>query len=79
VDKIKSGQWLAYRDDHELLIDGGEIAMFATREEAQRATDATFATVIRTPRRSTMAFRGLPTNGGLTEGRPPNDININTR
>jgi hypothetical protein len=40
VDKIKPGQWLAYRNGHELLIDGGQIAIFATCEEAQRAADA---------------------------------------
>jgi hypothetical protein len=40
VDKIKPGQWLAYRNGHELLIDGGKIAIFATCEKAQRAADA---------------------------------------
>ena len=39
VDEIKPGQWLIYRNDHELLIDG-KIAIFATCEEAQRAADA---------------------------------------
>ena len=39
VDQIKPGQWLTYRNDHELLTDG-KIAIFATCEEAQRAADA---------------------------------------
>ena len=39
VDEIKPGQWLAYRNDHELLIDG-KIATFAAREDAQAAADA---------------------------------------
>jgi hypothetical protein len=39
VDQIKPGQWLAYRNDHELLIDD-KIAVFTTCEEAQRAADA---------------------------------------
>ena len=40
VDKIKPGHWLAYRNGHVLLIDGGKIAIFATCEKAQRAADA---------------------------------------
>jgi hypothetical protein len=40
VDKIRPGQWLAYRNGHELLIDGGKIAIFATCKEAQLAADA---------------------------------------
>jgi hypothetical protein len=31
---------VAYRNGHELLIDGGKIAMFATCKEAQRTADA---------------------------------------
>jgi hypothetical protein len=42
VDQIESGQWVAYRMDYALSIDGGKIAKFATREEAQRAADAHF-------------------------------------
>jgi hypothetical protein len=38
VDQIVSGQWIVYRDDHELLINEG-IAIFNTCEEAQRAAD----------------------------------------
>src|SRR5262249_5358817 len=40
VDQIESGQWVAYRDGHGLSFDGGEVAKFATCEEAQRAADA---------------------------------------
>jgi hypothetical protein len=39
VDQIKPGQWLAYRDDHELLADG-KAATFSTCEKAQRVADA---------------------------------------
>ena len=39
MDQIKSGQWVAYRNHHELLIEG-KIAVFTTCEEAQRAADA---------------------------------------
>jgi len=39
VDEIEPGQWLAYRNGHELLIDGGKIAIFATCKEAQHAAD----------------------------------------
>jgi hypothetical protein len=38
VDQVKSG-WVAYRNHHELLIDGN-IATFTTCEEAQRVADA---------------------------------------
>ena len=40
VDQIESGQWVAYRMGHGLLIDRGKIAIFETCEEAQHAADA---------------------------------------
>ena len=41
VEEIALGQWVAYRNDCELLFNG-KIAIFATCEEAQRAADAHF-------------------------------------
>jgi hypothetical protein len=38
VDQIVPGQWLAYRDDYELL-SGDSIAIFAACEEAQRSAE----------------------------------------
>jgi hypothetical protein len=39
VEQIKSERWVAYRNHHELLIDGN-MAVFNTCDEAQRAADA---------------------------------------
>jgi hypothetical protein len=39
VDQIESEEWVAYRMGYGLSSGSGEIAKFATREEAQRAAD----------------------------------------